>query len=79
VADHPLGTVTPDGYLGAPAPWSGSRSADLAAAERDYAEALDIYAKLQADGTFSIGDMEYLTNARVQFEKIRAARDRASG
>jgi hypothetical protein len=66
-----------DAYLQfAEAPRSGSRSADLAAAERDYTEALDIYAKLQAAGTFSSGDMEYVTNARAQLEKIRAARAR---
>ena len=60
--------------LFAEAPRAGSRSADLVAAERDYTEALDIYAKLQAAGTFSSGDMEYVTNARAQLEKIRAAR-----
>jgi eukaryotic-like serine/threonine-protein kinase len=60
----------------AEAPRAASRSADLAAAERDYTEALDIYTKLQAAGTFSSGDTHYVTNARAQFEKIRAARAR---
>jgi tetratricopeptide (TPR) repeat protein len=66
-----------DAYLQfAEAPRSASRAADLAAAERDYVEALDIYAKLQAAGTFSSGDMAYVTTARAQLEKIRAARTR---
>jgi tetratricopeptide (TPR) repeat protein len=62
----------------AEAPRAVSPSTDLAAAERDYTEALDIYAKLQAAGTFSSGDMQYLTTARSQLEKIRAARTRTS-
>jgi hypothetical protein len=67
-----------DAYLEfAQAPRAGScPAADLEAGERDYTEALDIYAKLQAAGTFSSGDMEYVTNARAQLEKIRAARAR---
>jgi non-specific serine/threonine protein kinase/serine/threonine-protein kinase len=60
--------------LFAQAPRAAARAADLAAAERDYTEALDIYAKLQAAGTFSAGDVKYVNDARAQFEKIRAAR-----
>jgi tetratricopeptide (TPR) repeat protein len=64
-----------DAYLlFAQAPRPVARAADLAAAERDYSEALDIYTKLQAAGTFSAGDMEYVTAARAQLEKIRAER-----
>jgi tetratricopeptide (TPR) repeat protein len=51
-----------------------ARAADLAAAERDYTEALDIYRKLQDAGTFTAGDIDYLNNARAQYEKIRAER-----
>jgi eukaryotic-like serine/threonine-protein kinase len=62
-----------DAYLlFARAPRPVARTADLAAAERDYREALDIYTKLQEAGTFGAGDIEYVNNAREQFEKIRA-------
>ncbi len=60
--------------LFAEAPHSPSRTADLAAAERDYTEALDIYTRLQAAGTFSTADQEYVDNARAQLEKVRAHR-----
>ena len=64
-----------DAYLlFARAPRPAARAADLAAAERDYAEALDIYAKLQAAGTFTADDKQYADNARAQLEKIRAER-----
>ena len=64
-----------DAYLQfARAPRPTSRGADLSAAERDYAEALDIYAKLQEAGTFAGSDKEYVDNARAQLEKIRAER-----
>jgi non-specific serine/threonine protein kinase/serine/threonine-protein kinase len=64
-----------DAYLEfARAPRAPSRAADLAAAERDYAEALGIYAKLQEAGTFTADDKQYLDNARSQLEKIRAER-----
>jgi hypothetical protein len=39
-------------------------------------EALDILTKLQQAGTFGAGDMEYVKNAREQFEIIRAERAR---
>jgi non-specific serine/threonine protein kinase/serine/threonine-protein kinase len=64
-----------DAYLlFARAPRAVARAADLAAAERDYTEALDIYTKLQDAGTFTAGDIDYLNNARAQYEKIRAER-----
>jgi tetratricopeptide (TPR) repeat protein len=55
-------------------PRSTSRAADLAAAERDCAEALDIYTKLEAARTFSGTDKEYLDKTRSQLEKIHAER-----
>jgi non-specific serine/threonine protein kinase/serine/threonine-protein kinase len=53
---------------------SHSSAADLAAAERDYTEALAIYATLQQAGTLTGSDQGHLDNARSQLEKIRAAR-----
>jgi non-specific serine/threonine protein kinase/serine/threonine-protein kinase len=50
------------------------RFADLAAAERDYSEALDIYEKLQQAGTFSSADVEYVKHARAQLEKVRGSK-----
>jgi eukaryotic-like serine/threonine-protein kinase len=55
-------------------PHSTARAADLAAAERDGAEALDIYTKLEAARTFSGTDKEYLDKTRSQLGKIRAER-----
>ena len=67
-----------DAYLlFARAPRPVSAAADLAAGERDYVEALDIYTKLQEAGTLTPGDIEYVTNARAQLEKIRAGRSGA--
>ena len=56
------------------APHPSSRAADLTAAERDYTEALDIYAKLQAAGTFSASDTQYVDHARTALDKIRNER-----
>ena len=53
---------------------SASRAADLAAAERDYTSALDIYGKLQKAGTFAANDMEYVDKARAGLEKVRTER-----
>ena len=53
---------------------SSSRAADLAAAERDYLTALDIYQKLQDAGTFAASDMTYVDAARAQLKKARAER-----
>ena len=64
-----------DAYLEfARAARSASRAADLAAAERDYTSALDIYSKLQKAGTFAASDMEYVDKARAGLEKVRAER-----
>jgi serine/threonine protein kinase/tetratricopeptide (TPR) repeat protein len=53
---------------------SSSRAADLAAAERDYLTALDIYQKLQDAGTLAASDMTYVDTARAQLNKARAER-----
>jgi non-specific serine/threonine protein kinase/serine/threonine-protein kinase len=66
-----------DAYLlFARAPRAVSRAADLTAAERDYTEALDIYARLQQAGTFAAADQEYVDHARAQLEQVRAQRQR---
>jgi hypothetical protein len=54
----------------------GVRDADLTAAERDYLEAIDLYARLKAAGTFAVSDKEYEDHARAQLE---AARSLAAG
>lgn len=69
-----LGGRADASLLFARAPRPSAREADLAAAERDYAEALDIYAALQHAGILSAGDQKYVTDARAQFERIRAER-----
>jgi non-specific serine/threonine protein kinase/serine/threonine-protein kinase len=51
-----------------------SRAADLAAAERDYTSALDIYRKLQEAGTFGASDAKYIDAVRAQLDKVRAER-----
>jgi tetratricopeptide (TPR) repeat protein len=53
-----------------------ARAADLAAAERDYTAALDIYRALQEAGTFAASDMQYIENVRTQLDKVRAERAR---
>ena len=58
----------------AQAPRPSSRAADLAAAERDYTSALDIYSKLQQAGTFAASDKEYVDKAQEQLAKVRAER-----
>ena len=64
-----------DAYLEfARAARSSSRPADLAAAERDYTSALDIYSQLQKAGTFAASDTEYVDKARASLEKVRAER-----
>ena len=64
-----------DAYLEfARAARSPSRTADLAAAERDYTSALDIYSQLQQAGTFAASDKEYVDKARASLEKVRAER-----
>ena len=51
-----------------------TRPADLAAAERDYTSALDIYSQLQKAGRFAASDTEYVDKARASLEKVRAER-----
>jgi hypothetical protein len=64
-----------DAYvLFAHAPRPVARAADLAAAERDYDEALGIYASLQQAGTFPAADQSYVDEARARIEKVRAER-----
>jgi hypothetical protein len=64
-----------DAYLEfARAARASSRTADLAAAERDYMSAIDIYSQLQQAGTFAASDMEYVDKARASLEKVRAER-----
>jgi tetratricopeptide (TPR) repeat protein len=58
--------------LFARAPRPVARATDLAAAERDYSEALDIYARLKAAGTFAASDKAYEDQARAQLEAVRA-------
>jgi serine/threonine protein kinase/tetratricopeptide (TPR) repeat protein len=68
-------TARADAYLQfARAAQGPSRAADLAAAERDYTSALDIYLKLQAAGTFASSDVKYIDTVRAQLEKIRGER-----
>lgn len=64
-----------DAYLlFARAPRPARAAADFAAAERDYSAALDIYTKLQAAGTFTVDDQQYVDQARAELQKIRAGR-----
>ena len=71
-------TARADAYLQfARAARGPSRAADLAAAERDYTSALDIYLKLQEAGTFASSDAKYIDTVRAQLEKVRAERQRA--
>ena len=64
-----------DAYLDfARAARASSRAADLAAAERDYMSALDIYSQLQKAGTFAASDKEYVDKASASLEKVRAER-----
>ena len=48
--------------------------ADLAAAERAFTSALDIYSQLQQAGMLAASDMEYVDKARASLEKVRAER-----
>jgi serine/threonine protein kinase/tetratricopeptide (TPR) repeat protein len=68
-------TARGDAYLQfARATAGASRAADLAAAERDYTSALDIYRKLQEAGTFAASDVKYIDNVQAQLDKVRATR-----
>jgi hypothetical protein len=57
-------------------PPSQTRAADLANAERDYAEALQILEKLHQEGVIEGTDMATLENARKELARIREARAR---
>jgi tetratricopeptide (TPR) repeat protein len=56
-----------------------SRASDLAAAERDYVTALDIYQKLENAGTFAGSDKEYVDKARAQLNTVRSERAAIGG
>jgi eukaryotic-like serine/threonine-protein kinase len=51
---------------------SGTRADDLAAAERDYAAAIDLLTKLQQEGFIDGTDVETLDNAREALARVRA-------
>jgi tetratricopeptide (TPR) repeat protein len=51
-----------------------TRAADLAAAERDYAESVAIYTELQQAGSIQGTDLETLENNRKQLETVRRER-----
>ena len=53
-----------------------TRDADLAAAERAYAESVAIFSELQKAGAFQGTDLETLANNRKQLEKVRGERRR---
>jgi non-specific serine/threonine protein kinase/serine/threonine-protein kinase len=66
-----------DAYVGfANAPASATRSADLAAAERDYRESVEIYTALQQAGSIEGSDLETLENNRKALDKVRSERAR---
>jgi non-specific serine/threonine protein kinase/serine/threonine-protein kinase len=66
-----------DAYAGfARRPGAASRAADLAAAERDYVEAIEILTALQAAGSIEGTDLTTLENARKELERIRRERGR---
>ena len=66
-----------DAYAGFARRHSGaSRAADLAAAERDYAESVGIYTELREAGSIAGTDVETLENNRKSLERIREERSR---
>jgi non-specific serine/threonine protein kinase/serine/threonine-protein kinase len=66
-----------DAYVGfANGTASGMRGTDLAAAERDYAESVEIYTALQQAGSIEGSDLETLENNRKALEKVRGERPR---
>ena len=66
-----------DAYAGfARAPGSTTRDADLAAAERDYAESVAIYTALRETGSIEGSDLETLANNTKALEKVRQERGR---
>ena len=59
-------------------PARATRAADLAAAERDYAEAVELLETLQRSGALGGTDVSTLENNRTQLEQVRAERARTS-
>jgi hypothetical protein len=57
-------------------PAGPSREADLAAAERDYAESVSIFTALQQAGSIQGTDLQTLDNNRRALERIRQERSR---
>ena len=60
-----------DAYVGF-ATAGATRQADLAAAERDYADSVAIYTALQQAGSIEGSDLETLENNRKALEKVRS-------
>ena len=52
-------------------PPSGTRAADLAAAERDYAESVGIYTALRKAGSIEGSDLETLETNSKALERVR--------
>jgi tetratricopeptide (TPR) repeat protein len=64
-----------DAYAGFARAASGpTRAADLAAAERDYAEYVEIYTALQKAGSIEGTDLETLENNRKALQRVRGER-----
>jgi hypothetical protein len=64
-----------DAYAGfARAPSAPARAADLAAAERDYAESVAIYTALREAGSIEGTDLETLQNNLAALEQVRRER-----
>jgi serine/threonine protein kinase/tetratricopeptide (TPR) repeat protein len=57
---------------------SATRAGDLAAAERDYAELVEIMSALQAKGVIHGTDVTTLENGRKELDRIRADRSRTA-
>jgi hypothetical protein len=51
-----------------------ARARDLEAAERDYAESVEIFTRLQQAGSIQGTDLEILDNNRKALERVRAER-----
>jgi len=64
------------GLLARTRPARSSRAADLEAAERDYAESVEIFSALQQAGSIQGTDLETLENNRRELAKVRAERSR---
>ena len=60
-----------DAYVGFAQAASGTRAADLAAAERDYAESVGIYTALRQAGSIEGSDLETLETNSKALERVR--------